>query len=337
MKAKMTVIAGLALSSLIALSANAATTAVKVKAAKKAAAATEATTAAAATTSATATSASLTSTTTATSTNTSTTTLGAVGAAPSKLGLSLISENWVGSEGANARDYTGLMSQNNVDVSYKLAEGKTVDVKQYFLHNMTYRPNENTWGAGDLALQYTDTTKLLNLGSKIGLAPTMMRARLYLPVSHASQDIGAYELRLYGTVTQTAGKYVNIEYGINPRIYAYTINGDGQKGFRVLPSISFSSAKEDALFVPYVELSTDHMWLNSGKGLSTSPYSVGIYKANDKNIDLANVDVGTNINVNKNFSIQAFYEEEYNLREADQLTSPEHDLSSYNLNLTVSM
>jgi hypothetical protein len=267
----------------------------------------------------------------ATTENETVTTVKEAGVAPKKISVGFLSENWVTSSEANTHDYTSFMSQNNVSVGYKLGEGRTIQGRQYFLYNMTDKLGANTWGAGDFALQYSDSN------IKIGSAPIDAKARLYLPVSKASQDVGKYELRLYGSATQAAGKYVNVEYAVNPRFYAYSINSNGQVAFRVAPSITASYAKETALFVPYTSFSTDHQWGNTGKGISQSPYSVGGYGYRPVNLDAAYLDIGTRVNLSARVNLEAFFEEAYNLRQAAIFTDPVHDYSGYYLNLSASM
>lgn len=263
--------------------------------------------------------------------NTTTTNVKTAGIAQKKVSVGYLSENWVTSEDANSHNYSSFMSQNNVNISYDLAEGRTLQARQYFLYNMTDTLGKNTWGQGDFALQYTDATQ------KLGAAPLEAKARLYMPVAKASQDVGRYELRLTGSVTQAAGKYVNIEYAVNPRFYAYTINSDGQKGFRILPSISASYAKESATFVPYVTAYTDHTWSNTGRGISQSPYTVGQYNTAAVNTDFGDLDIGAKINLSKNVNLEMYFEEAYNLRAAATVVEPAHDYSGYYLNLSASM
>ncbi len=266
-----------------------------------------------------------------TTANTTTTKATAAGVAEKKVSVGLSSENWVGSASANVKDASGTMSQNNVSVGYKLAEGRSIQVRQYFLYNMTGSANAQTWGIGDAAVQYTDSTKML------GAAPVEQKVRVYLPVAQTSQDVGRYEVRYTAAITQAAGKYVNIEYAVNPRAYFYTVNSAGQEAFRFIPSISASYAKETAVFVPYTTLSDLHSWGNTGYGLSTSPYSPGVYKRRGVNLDYTLLDLGTKINLSKSVNLDLSFEEGYNLRAADSFNNPDHDFSSYNLNLSVSM
>ena len=124
------------------------------------------------------------------------TTAAAAGVAPKKWGALYLSENAVIPNIGNT-----FGSQNSLSLVYNLNADRSLQVRQYFLYNMTNQDSPYEWTMGDTALQYTDTSK------KIGGADTLLYARAYIPTSYYTSQVGKYELRLYGAVTQAAGKY----------------------------------------------------------------------------------------------------------------------------------
>jgi hypothetical protein len=260
---------------------------------------------------------------------TTTASINDVGAKKKKITVGFMSENALV---AGQSNYNTFGSTNNVNASYDLGKERSIQVRQYFLYNMTNQDYPYEWTVGDTALQYSDA------GHKIGSADGLFMARLYAPVNYYSQQVGKYELRLYEFVTQAAGKYVNLTYFLGPRFYAYTQNDASQTGFQVLPGITATYASETAFATPFVTVYMQDQWYNTGSGVQLLYNGVaGTYKTNAVNQDYLNVDLGTNLKISKNTSATLFYEYTNNVRQLNDSQPIDNPNSSWNLWFSSSM
>ncbi len=149
-------------------------------------------------------------------------------------GFTFYTENYksAADHAANLSSYNLLMLKYNID---KVSSAT-------FLESFVFDWGESgTFSQGDVAFQYDR-----KLGKAAGL-DLSTRARLYVPVSESSQDLGRYQLRLYGNAGGEISPILSYKFQTNPRIYTYSDHDEGQLTLKWINAASLTLKATDKI------------------------------------------------------------------------------------------
>jgi isopentenyldiphosphate isomerase len=256
----------------------------------------------------------------------------AVAPAAKKVTLSYIAENSVDMAPAN-RGETGdnLESQQHVGIKYDLGNNRTIQFRQYFHYNMTDATKTDEWAMGDHVFQFVQAK-----AATVGAAEVSAIARLYLPGTEYTREVGKYELRLTPMATQQITGKLKTEYVLGTRFYAYSGDESGQRGLRVLPAVELQY-QANKVFSPFVAAFTDNSWYHTGSGIALYGSRAGTLGNAPDNTNIFYTDIGTEIALAEKVALKVYVETGANLRSNKNYDPREEDNNAYNLELSASL